>query len=66
MIITYNGDAITLAETISVTDFIIERKLASKGIAVAINNQIIPKSNWDETIIKENDQLLIITATQGG
>ncbi len=38
----------------------------SKGIAVAVNNLVIPIANWQSTPIKENDFILIITATQGG
>jgi len=37
-----------------------------KGIAVAINDTVIPKSNWSSTILNENDQITIIKATQGG
>jgi sulfur carrier protein len=37
-----------------------------KGIAVALNNRIIPQSFWAETILNDNDSILIITATQGG
>ncbi|MDQ0067074.1 sulfur carrier protein ThiS [Chryseobacterium lathyri] len=37
-----------------------------KGIAVALNNRIIPLSAWAETILKNKDSVLIITATQGG
>ncbi|REC48259.1 sulfur carrier protein ThiS [Chryseobacterium pennipullorum] len=37
-----------------------------KGIAVAINNRIIPMSVWAETVLKDQDSVLIITATQGG
>ena len=37
-----------------------------KGIAVAVNNRIIPLSAWAETFLKDNDSVLIITATQGG
>ncbi len=36
------------------------------GIAVAINNHIITKSDWKKTILKENDNVLLIQATQGG
>lgn len=36
------------------------------GIAVAVNNQIITKSNWASTLLIENDEVLIIQATQGG
>lgn len=37
-----------------------------KGIAVALNNRIIPQSFWAETILNDKDSILIITATQGG
>lgn len=40
-----------------------ERK---KGIAVALNNRIVPQSFWAETILNDKDSILIITATQGG
>jgi sulfur carrier protein len=36
------------------------------GIAVAINNTVIPKSNWNSHPIQETDDILIISATQGG
>ncbi len=36
------------------------------GVAVAINNQIVMNSNWQSTIVKENDNILLIQATQGG
>ncbi|MES2138944.1 MAG: sulfur carrier protein ThiS [Bacteroidota bacterium] len=37
-----------------------------KGIAVALNNSVIPKINWQIQILKQNDEVLIIKATQGG
>lgn len=37
-----------------------------KGIAIALNNRIIPRSDWTTTILKDQDSILIITATQGG
>lgn len=37
-----------------------------KGIAVAINNTVIPKTAWSEKFMQENDEVLIIKATQGG
>ena len=41
-------------------------KISLKGIAVAINNQIITKSAWSSTLLNENDNVTIIQATQGG
>ncbi|MES2396026.1 MAG: sulfur carrier protein ThiS [Bacteroidota bacterium] len=37
-----------------------------KGIAVALNNSVIPKTNWQNQFLKQNDEVLIIKATQGG
>lgn len=38
----------------------------SKGIAVAVNNKVIPKVNWNAFQLTENDTITIIRATQGG
>ncbi len=37
-----------------------------RGLAVAVNNEIIPKSEWNKVSIKDSDRIEIITATQGG
>ena len=37
-----------------------------QGIALAINNEVIPKSNWENHTVKEGDKIIIITASQGG
>ena len=37
-----------------------------KGIAVAINNKVVQKAEWETKIISQSDTVLIIKATQGG
>lgn len=37
-----------------------------KGMALAINNTVIPKGNWETHLINSEDNITIITATQGG
>lgn len=37
-----------------------------KGVAIAVNNVVIQKQAWPLTIVKSNDNILIIKATQGG
>lgn len=39
---------------------------ATSGVAVAVNEMIIPKKDWPSHKIIENDKILVITATQGG
>ncbi len=36
------------------------------GIAVAINETVIPKGQWDTYVLQPNDKVLVIKATQGG
>lgn len=36
------------------------------GIAVAINATVIPRTNWDNHFLNPTDDILIISATQGG
>ena len=43
-----------------------ENMLEKKGIAVAVNNQVVAKTAWANFELKENDKILIIKASQGG
>ena len=63
----YNNQRIERAENTSVLAFVISQ-VGNKqnGIAVAVNEAIVPKSLWGETSLQANDNLLIIKATQGG
>lgn len=36
------------------------------GIAVAVNEEVIPRVQWSTYRIQEKDSIIIITATQGG
>ena len=38
----------------------------TRGLAVAINDFVVPKVRWDEYQLKPNDNITIIRATQGG
>jgi len=40
--------------------------LDAKGIAVAVNNNVVPKQNWNSHQIDEGDKILIIKASAGG
>jgi sulfur carrier protein len=36
------------------------------GIAVAMNDEVIRKADWQAITLNQNDQLMLIRATQGG
>ena len=67
MEVTYNNQVKEIHSETLVSDFVLSQ-IGDKqnGIAMAINQVIIPKTEWSKTYIKSNDSLLIIKATQGG
>lgn len=52
--------------TISLQEILEQLKITSNGIAVAVNQNIITKSDWSISKLSHNDSILIIKATQGG
>lgn len=36
------------------------------GIAIAVNNKVIPRSHWHEHLVLPGDAITLISATQGG
>ena len=36
------------------------------GMAVAVNAEVVSKKNWNQCVLNENDEVLIIEAAQGG
>jgi len=50
----------------SLQDLLTQLNISDKGIAVAINNQIISKNDWDQRQLSHDENILIIRATQGG
>ena len=36
------------------------------GVAVARNQDIVPRSQWHATVVEHDDELEIVTAVQGG
>ncbi|UUC46635.1 sulfur carrier protein ThiS [Flavobacterium cerinum] len=68
MEITINNQISTVPDSGFTVQALLDRELPNKqnGIALAINNSVIPKTEWNARYITQNDQILIISATQGG
>ncbi len=39
---------------------------AGRGIAVALNGEVVPRSAWDATGLRPGDRVEVLTAAQGG
>ncbi len=67
MNIYINNKLQELKESATLSETLVALNISSqKGIAIAINNNVIPKQDWDNYYLNENDQLTLIKATQGG
>ncbi len=67
MIIFCNEQPIKVADCSSLLQILLETEYAhQKGIAVAVNNCVVKKQNWEEYQLRENDKILIVSATKGG
>jgi len=50
----------------SIEHILQELEIATNGIALAVNLDIITKTNWKTQTLNDGDEILIIKATQGG
>jgi sulfur carrier protein len=55
------SDAGTLADVLPLLHI-----LHTDGIAIAVNDTVIPKGEWQSTLLRQDDKIFIIRATQGG
>ncbi len=56
----------TLVDYNSVLELAQHLQLPERGVALAVNNKVVPRTAWAETMLNENDNVTIIKATFGG
>jgi sulfur carrier protein len=66
MQINLNGDPFTLNDAATVHDLLDKLELLDKRLAVEINQDIIPRSEFAEHQIKPDDKVEIVHAIGGG
>ena len=66
MDVTVNSKTVSVGDDASVRDLLAELNVGDKGIAVAVNNEIVKKDEWYGFRLKENDKIVIIRAACGG
>ena len=50
----------------TLTQLAAQLELPVQGIAIAVNNKMIPRTEWERFVLHENDNLVIIKAACGG
>lgn len=67
MEVTINQQNYTVSEVCSVEQLLtVALNLSATGVAVAVNQTIVPKSDWNTHLLHPQDQIMLIKATQGG
>jgi sulfur carrier protein len=68
MNIHVNGEEKTVSSNLNVHDLLIALEMdpMQAGIAVAVDREVIPKTEWQATELRENSEVEIIRAVQGG
>lgn len=65
MILILNGQPYdTAADTVA--QLLEEKDIAPDGTAVAVSEQVIPRSQWETTTLHDGAAVEILTAVQGG
>ncbi len=64
--VTVNGQPHTLEEPATAATLIEQMELTGKRLAMELNEEIIPRSEYATTELKDGDQIEIIHAVGGG
>ncbi len=66
MKIIVNGEKISLPQNSNIEDLILHLGYQNQRIAIEINESIIPKSSYSSALLKELDNIEVISAVGGG
>ena len=68
MKIRLNGEETEVRLNLNVYELLVALELdpAQSGIAVAVDREVVPKTEWQGTELRENSDVEIIRAVQGG
>ncbi|RIQ31181.1 sulfur carrier protein ThiS [Jiangella rhizosphaerae] len=71
-VVTVNGDVVAFDSGATLGDVVLrtmtkpDGTYSDSGIAVAVNQIVVPRSDWAATPLRADDKIEIITAVQGG
>lgn len=66
MTITLNGEATDVAPGATVAAVVTILGLPDRGVAVAVDGQVVPRSAWASTALPPAARVEVVTAMQGG
>jgi sulfur carrier protein len=66
--VTVNGERLELRDRATVASAVREAGVieADRGVAVAVDGEVVPRGEWDGTELSEGQQVEVVRAVQGG
>lgn len=66
MFVHLNGVRRDVAENARLSDVLDELAVPGTGVAVAVDNELVPRPLWTEHVLVDEARIEILTAVQGG
>ncbi len=66
VVVHLNGRPTQLPGRRSVADVVALLTPAPSGVAVAVNEVVVPRSAWSDRLLADGDRVEVLTAVQGG
>ena len=66
MELTVNGVERRLSGEVTVADLVAQLTGESRGVAVAVNGEVVPRTGWPARALRDGDRVEVLTAAQGG
>ena len=66
LLVKLNGEPHQLPDGSTIVQAVAELTAAPAGVAAAVNGDVIPRGSWAATLLRDGDQVEVVTAVQGG
>ena len=66
MRLVLNGEPTAVDDGASVADLVAVVGCGTKGVAVAVNREVVPRSQWGRWALHDDDHVEVLGAAQGG
>lgn len=66
MELVVNGERQTIADGATVADLVRELGLPEQGVAIAVEDAVISRGRWGQTVLSSQQHVEVLTAVQGG
>ena len=62
----FNDEPLRCADALTVAALLAQLEQQQAGIALALNQQVLPRERWDHHLLQEGDRVLLFQVIAGG